>query len=86
MSTKTHKSGYEGRVCKVGMVVEFMKLVWDGSGMPQYPERVRVASRGLITGYYKRGYIDSWDITDFNGNVFNIDDNEITQILSRVKQ
>jgi len=44
------------------------------------------SSRGLITGYYKRGYIDSWDITDFNGNVFNVDDNEITQILSRVKQ
>ena len=83
MSTKTHKSGYEGRVCKVGMVVEFMKRVWDPStmGAPEWG-----SSRGLVTGYYKRGYIDSWDITDFNGNVFNIDDNEITQILSRVKQ
>ncbi len=78
MSTKTHKSGYEGRVCKVGMVVEFVQRVW-GSGKWG-------STRGLITGYYKRGYIDSWDITDFNGNVFNIDDNEITQILSRVKQ
>jgi len=77
MSTKIHKSGYEGRVCKVGMVVEFVQRVWDGHVF---------SSRGLITGYYKRGYIDSWDITDFNGNAFNIDDNEITQILSRVKQ
>ena len=83
MSTKTHKSGYEGRVCKVGMVVEFVQRVWDPStmGAPEWG-----SSRGLITGYYKRGYIDSWDITDFNGNAFNIDDNEITQILSRVKQ
>ena len=83
MSTKIHKSGYEGRVCKVGMVVEFVQRVWDPStmGAPEWG-----SSRGLVTGYYKRGYIDSWDITDFNGNAFNIDDNEITQILSRVKQ
>jgi hypothetical protein len=85
MSTKTHKSGYEGRVCKVGMVVEFAvrNPCVPGPGM-EYSEWG--SSRGLVTGYYKRGYIDSWDITDFNGNVFNIDDNEITQILSRVKQ
>ena len=80
MSTKIHKSGYEGRVCKVGMVVEFVKRA------PGYRSVHFGTSRGLVTGYYKRGYIDSWDITDFNGNVFNIDDNEITQILSRVKQ
>lgn len=82
MSTKTHKSGYEGRVCKVGMVVEFVQRVWAPAGCAAG----WVSSRGLVTGYYKRGYIDSWDITDFNGNVLNIDDNEITQILSRVKQ
>jgi hypothetical protein len=83
MSTKIHKSGYQGRVCKVGMVVEFVKRVWDPSTMGPTEWG---SSRGLVTGYYKRGYIDSWYITDFNGNVFNIDDNEITQILSRVKQ
>lgn len=83
MSTKTHKSGYEGRVCKVGMVVEFVKR----APLARFPPAAGWgSSRGLVTGYYKRGYIDSWDITDFNGNVFNIDDNEITQILSRVKQ
>lgn len=78
MSTKTHKSGYYGRVCKVGMVVEFARLARASSPKLE-------SGTGLITGYYKRGYIDSWDITDFNGNFFNIDDNEITQILSSVK-
>ena len=63
--------------------MEFVKRVWDPSTMGPTEWG---SSRGLVTGYYKRGYIDSWDITDFNGNVFNIDDNEITQILSRVKQ
>ena len=85
MSTKTHKSGYYGRVCKVGMVVEFMISRWDAS-VPMTAARKYVGTqRGLVTGYYKRGYIDSWDIADFNGNVFNVDDNLITQILSSVK-
>lgn len=64
--------------------MEFVQRVWDGGGF-EYSKWGSSSSRGLITGYYKRGYIDSWDITDFNGNVFNVDDNEITQILSSVK-